>query len=87
MRADRCDDKNIRLRRNQIDAMAGENVIITDRNVKCMEVLDREIAKGGKKIGVFYGAAHFPDMEKRLLEMGFVRVKSQWLTAWKVAKE
>ena len=52
-----------------------------------MEVLDREIAKGGKKIGVFYGAAHFPDMEKRLLEKGFVRVKSQWLTAWKVAKE
>ena len=71
----------------QIDAMAGENVIITDRNAKCMEVLDREIAKGGNKIGVFYGAAHFPDMEKRLLEKGFVRVKSQWLTAWKVAKE
>ncbi|QTN31590.1 hypothetical protein HZ994_04370 [Akkermansiaceae bacterium] len=70
----------------QIDAMAGENVIITDRNAKCMEVLDREIAKGGKKIGIFYGAAHFPDMEKRLLERGFVRVKTQWLTAWKVAK-
>ncbi len=71
----------------QINAMAAENVIISDRNAKCMEVLDQEIAMGEKNIGIFYGAAHFPDMEKRMLERGFVRVKSQWLTAWKVAKE
>ena len=71
----------------QIDKMAGENVIISDRNAKCMEVLDREIAKGAKKIGIFYGAAHFPDMEKRMTERGFKRVRSQWLTAWNVAKE
>lgn len=71
----------------QVNAVDGENVIISDRNAKCMEVLDREIAKGGKKIGIFYGAAHFQDMEKRLLERGFMRTKSQWVTAWKVAKE
>jgi hypothetical protein len=71
----------------QINKLAGENVIITDRNAKCMEVLDREIAKGEKKIGIFYGAAHFPDMEKRMLERGFKRVRYQWLTAWNVAKE
>ena len=71
----------------QINAMAGENVIISDRNEKCMEVLDHEIAKGEKNIGIFYGAAHFPDMEKRMLEKGFIKVKSQWLTAWNVAKE
>lgn len=70
----------------QIDAMTGENVIISDRNAKCMEVLDREMAKGAKKIGIFYGAAHFPDMEKRMLDKGFVRAKSQWLTAWRVPK-
>jgi len=71
----------------QVNAVEGENVIISDRNAKCMEVLDSEIAKGGKKIGIFYGAAHFPDMEKQMFERGFVRVKSQWLTAWKVTKE
>lgn len=71
----------------QIDKIAGENVIITDRNAKCMELLDREIAKGGKKIGIFYGAAHFHDMEKRMVEKGFRRVRSQWLTAWNVEKE
>ena len=71
----------------QIDSIAGENVIIGDRNARCLEVLDREIAAGKKHIGIFYGAAHFPDMERRMLEKGFTRVSSKWLTAWKVAKE
>jgi hypothetical protein len=71
----------------QIDSLAGENVIITDRNVRCMEVLDAQIKEGKKKIGIFYGAAHFPDMERRLVEMGFEKVSSKWLTAWHVAKE
>lgn len=71
----------------QVNAVGGENVIISDRNAKCMEVMNREIAKGEKNIGIFYGAAHFPEMEKALLEKGFTRVKTQWLTAWEVAQE
>lgn len=69
----------------QIDSVGGENVIIADRNAKCMQVLEREIAEGNKKLGIFYGAAHFPDMERRLLAMGFERVSEKWLTAWRVA--
>lgn len=70
----------------QIDSLDGENVIIGDRNARCLEVLDREMAAGKKKIGIFYGAAHFPDMERRLLEKGFIRVSQKWATAWRVAK-
>ena len=70
----------------QIDAVGDQNVIISDRNGKCMEVLEDEIANGHKKLGIFYGAAHFPDMERRLKEMGFLRVSKKWLTAWRVAK-
>jgi hypothetical protein len=70
----------------QIDAIAGENVIIGDRNARCLEVLDREVADGKKHVGIFYGAAHFPDMERRMLERGYRKVSSKWLTAWKVAK-
>jgi hypothetical protein len=70
----------------QLDAMDGANVIIGDRNARCIEVLDREIADGNKKLGIFYGAAHFPDMERRLLEMGFTRVSTKWATAWRVKK-
>ena len=70
----------------QIDAIAGENVIIGDRNAKCLEVLDREVAAGRKHLGIFYGAAHFPDMERKMIEKGYTKVSSKWLTAWKVAK-
>lgn len=70
----------------QIDSIAGENVIIDDRNAKCMEVLAEQIADGEKNIGIFYGAAHFPDMERRLEEMGFKKVSTKWLTAWSVPK-
>ena len=71
----------------QIDSLAGENVIIGDRNAKCLEVLDQQVAAGKKNIGIFYGAAHFPDMERQLLVKGYKQVSRKWLTAWRVAKE
>jgi len=71
---------------DQVAALAGDNVVIGDRNVRCLEVLARELAAGRKNVGIFYGAAHFPDMEERLLEQGFVRTNHEWLTAWNVLK-
>ena len=72
---------------DQVAALAGENVIISDRNQRCLEVMNRELAAGHKNLGIFYGAAHFPDMEKRLLEQGFKRVKQEWMTAWDIPKK
>lgn len=71
---------------DQIAAFAGESVIISDRNNRCMEVLSKELAAGHKNLGVFYGAAHFPDMEKRLLALGFKQTKQEWMTAWDIPK-
>jgi len=71
---------------DQIAAFAGESVIITDRNSRCLEVMNKELAAGHKNLGIFYGAAHFTDMEKRLLELGFKRTKQEWLTAWDIPK-
>lgn len=71
---------------DQIAAFAGESVIITDRNNRCLEVMNREITAGRKNLGIFYGAAHFPDMEKRLLDLGFRRTRQEWLTAWDIPK-
>lgn len=71
---------------DQIASLAGENVIIGDRNVRCLEVLDRELAAGRKNVGIFYGAAHYPDMQKRLIEQGFTRTNHEWVTAWNVLK-
>ena len=68
------------------DAFAGfdgSSTIITERNRKCLEVMDRELKKGKKKVGIFYGAGHFADMEKRMVaEYGFERESEDWLIAW-----
>jgi hypothetical protein len=59
------------------------SVIITDRNKKALAVLKQEIADGKKKIGIFYGAGHLSDMDKRLRsDFGLQPVSITWLTAW-----
>ncbi len=71
---------------DQIAAFAGNSVIIGDRNAKCLRVLGEQVKRDKHKLGIFYGAAHFPDMEKRLLKLGYKRVKQEWLTAWEIPK-
>ena len=62
------------------------SVIITDRNKKALEVLKQQIAKGQKKIGIFYGAGHLADMDKRLRKDFNLQPESvTWLTAWDLA--
>ena len=57
-------------------------VIVTERNRVALKVMQEQIALGRKNLGIFYGAAHLPDMDKRIQTMGFKRIKSEWLTAW-----
>lgn len=57
-------------------------VIIGERNRHALEVMDREIAQGKKKLAIFYGAAHLADMEERLLRRGFKKVSIEWIKAW-----
>ena len=71
---------------DELAAVLGDSVIITDRNAKALRVLKEQMAKGHRKIGIFYGAGHFPDMEERLLKMGFQKVKTRWLPAWTIPK-
>jgi hypothetical protein len=71
---------------DQLASFAGESVIIGDRNAKCLQVLAEEMEEGKKTIGIFYGAAHYPDMEERMLKQGFKKTAHEWLTAWDVAK-
>ena len=71
---------------DQVAGLAGESVIISDRNAKCLEVLAREVEAGKKKLGVFYGAAHFPDMVERLVEDGWMLGSTEWVTAWDIGE-
>ncbi|MHB1080009.1 MAG: hypothetical protein ACYC67_11425 [Prosthecobacter sp.] len=69
------------------DIMAGMEtgdgtVLVGERNKVALQVMDKEIAAGKKRIAIFYGAAHLGDMEERLLKKGFKRTKVEWLKAW-----
>jgi len=60
----------------------GESIIIHERNKKCMRVLEEQLRTDKKSLGVFYGAAHLPDLEMRLKKLGFERTAEKWLVAW-----
>ena len=63
----------------------GTSTIITERNIKALKVLKQQLNAGKKKIAIFYGAGHFPDMEERLVdEFGLQRKSERWLTAWQL---
>jgi len=66
------------------DQMAGfqGTVLVTERNKAALNVLKDQIRAGKKNIGIFYGAAHMPEMESRLALMGFKRTNVEWRTAW-----
>lgn len=67
------------------DALSGPNgsTILTERNRVALETLREQIDAGHKRIAVFYGAAHLPDMEKRLADdFGLERKGESWVEAW-----
>ncbi|MCA8964032.1 MAG: type II secretion system protein GspG [Planctomycetes bacterium] len=75
----------------QIEVMAvggkDGSTLLEGRNEKCLKVLREELEKGHKRIGIYYGAAHLPHMERRLVQdMGFVRTGQEWLVAWDCKK-
>lgn len=64
------------------------STIITERNRKAFEVLEKQLKEGKTKIGVFYGAGHLPDMEDRLendFKMKRADGQERWLEAWSLA--
>jgi hypothetical protein len=65
----------------------GGTTIIGERNRHALEVMAHEITAGKNRLAIFYGAAHMPDMEQRLLKLGFVKQKVQWLKAWDIPWE
>ena len=62
------------------------SAIIHDRNKKAIAVLEAGLQTAAKNFGIFYGAAHMPDLEKRLQKLGFQKKSQRWLTAWDASK-
>ncbi len=58
-------------------------LLIVDRNEAALKELQKQLAKGKRRIGIFYGAAHLPDLEKHLADdFGLVKTQQDWLAAW-----
>ena len=50
-------------------------------------VVDITVARGEKKLGVFYGGAHLHDIEERVFkEIGLRRTSVRWEKAWEIRK-
>jgi hypothetical protein len=61
------------------------SAVIESRNQRAVDVLVREIDAGAQRIGIFYGVAHMPDMEERLLEqLGLTYESTEWVDAWQL---
>ena len=92
-------DRDYRLKRlmaEQFENMEGQlsaingpdgSTIITERNKKALEVLRGQLTKGKKRLAIFYGAGHLPDMAQRLEnDFGLHREKQRWLEAWAITR-
>jgi len=72
----------------QIQDILGEDsgsAVIGARNQRAVDVLQNEIDSGARRIGIFYGVAHMPDLEERLLDqLGLRYDKTTWVDAWQL---
>jgi len=88
-------DRQVKLRRLMAEQFSDMDVLtatfggeegstlITDRNAAALDVLRRQIAKGTRKIAIFYGAAHMDDFDRRLREdFSLQPGETVWLEAW-----
>ena len=56
------------------------------RNKRAMRVLKRKLRGKRSSFAVFYGAGHMAYFEMRLERMGFERLGTAWVTAWRVSR-
>jgi len=76
---------------DQVQDILGEDsgsAVIGARNQRAIGVLKGEIESGAKRIGIFYGVAHMPDLEERLLDqLGLRYTSTDWVDAWRLGGE
>ena len=58
------------------------SVIVSARNRVALQVMSQQIRRGKRRLAVFYGAGHMPDLEVQLIARGFRKVRHEWVTAW-----
>lgn len=67
------------------DILGGEegSAVIAARNEHAVEILKQRLARGDRRIGIFYGVGHMTDLEQRLQdELGLRILATTWIDAW-----
>jgi hypothetical protein len=65
-----------------------DSAIVGARNERAIEVLRRQIGLGDRRLGIFYGVAHMPDLEKRLIgEFDLEYEQTRWVDAWQLDED
>ena len=62
-----------------------DSAVIGARNQRAIDVLREQLLDGAERVAIFYGVAHMPDMEQRLLQqLGLVYLDTTWVDAWRL---
>ena len=63
----------------------GGSALIDARNQRAIDVLEEQVESGARRIGIFYGVAHMPDFEERLIgQLSLEYQNTQWVNAWRL---
>ena len=63
------------------------STLITERNIRALDVLANELEEGQQRLAIFYGAGHLSDMHERMEKrFQMVPVGIEWLTAWDLSE-
>lgn len=71
---------------NDATQVFNHSVIVGERNKAAIKCLSEALDDGCKKIAIFYGSGHLPDLDERLrTEFGLKPVEVKWRTAWAIS--
>jgi hypothetical protein len=62
-----------------------DSAVIGARNQRAIDVLKSQLDGGAKRVAIFFGVAHMPDMEKRLInQLDLIYLDTTWIDAWRL---
>jgi hypothetical protein len=62
-----------------------DSAVIGARNQRAVDVLKSQLDGGAKRVALFFGVAHMPDMEQRLInQLDLIYLDTTWIDAWRL---
>ena len=62
-----------------------DSAVIGARNQRAVDVLKSQLDAGEKRIAIFFGVAHMPDLEQRIIDqLDLVYLDTAWIDAWRL---